>query len=272
MMRETWALTVRELKKWVRSPVWIIVSLTQPVIWILLFGNAFNPSNLAGANSTAISAAFGGAPNYLTFLTAGMFSFLLLYGASFSGVSIVWDRTFGFLDKLLAAPIARSSIFMSLVVANLVKGIIEVLILFGVALVLPNGLILASSFNVLPFLAILATLTVLNIGFSCAFTAIAVRLTDQGALAAVASFLSLPLLFVSSALLPTASMPGWMQAIVNVNPISKAVDITRYFIVQPALSTAQFNTLIYDAIYLVGFAVFFVIIGIIVARRGFRMR
>jgi ABC-type multidrug transport system permease subunit len=100
----------------------------------------------------------------------------------------------------------------------------------------------------------------------------AVRATDQGALAAISSFLALPLLFASHALPPIASMPGWMQVIVNVNPISKAVDITRYFIVEPTLSTSAFNTLVYDAIYLIGFAIFFVVIGIIVARRGLRMR
>ncbi|MGA2663373.1 MAG: ABC transporter permease [Nitrososphaerales archaeon] len=272
-MRETWALTVRELKKWVRAPVWIVVSLMQPIVWILLFGNAFNPASLAGSSSSgALASAFGGAPNYLTFLTAGMFSFLLLYNSMFSGVSIVWDRTFGFLDKLLAAPIARSSIFLSLVAASLVKGVIVTLVLFGVALTLPNGLMLGPSFGALDFIALMAVLVVLNLGFSCAFIAIAVRTTDQGALAAIGSFIALPLLFASSALLPTSTMPGWMRDIVNVNPISKAADITRYLIVQPAMGGTVLSTVFYDAIYLIGFAALFVVVGLVVARRGLRMR
>lgn len=277
MFAETWALTVRELKKWVRTPASVFIALFQPLVWLALFGSAFNPTNLIPTSlggisippatleqikKAILSQTFANSPNYITYLTGGILSLLLLFTSAFSGGSLVLDRRFGYLNKLLASPISRVSIFLSRVLATVVKGMIPAFIVFFVALVIPDGLKLNPSFGILDGLLVFFALFLLSLGFSSLFTAIAVRVTKWESLVAVVNLLNLPLLFTSSALLPVASMPDWLRTIANVNPISKAADITRALIVQGAV---DFSTITFDLAYLGAFAVILTIVGGVVS-------
>ena len=278
MLSETWALTVRELKKWVRTPPLLFISLFQPLAWLALFGSAFNPTNLvpSGApNADAIkqgilTTTFGGAANYITFLTGGMMCFIILFQTAFSGGSIVWDRRFGFLNKLLAAPIPRSSIFLSKVWSSIIKAMIQAVIIFGLALIIPDGLKLTSSFSAVDFAGIFFTMFLLGLAFSSLFTALAVRITKWESLIAIVNLLNLPLLFTSSALLPIASMPQWLQNIANVNPISKAAEVARFLIIHGQLTQAQMTTTLRDWTYLGVLAVVFTLLGAWLSRIALR--
>ena len=110
----------------------------------------------------------------------------------------------------------------------------------------------------------------LAFGFASLFTAIAVRIAKWETLIAVVNLLNLPLLFASSALLPITSMPDWLQIVARVNPISKAAETARIFIVQGAISSADISTVIFDVSFLVGFAVFFTIVGVVASRFALR--
>ena len=113
-----WALTNRELKKWYKEPVVLLLSLIQPVIWLGLYGKSLNfgalftgtSFNIPGLNipksvldqlGSQIMLSTFGTTDYFSFLAVGMLSFVALFTAMFSGMSIVWDRRFGFLDKIL---------------------------------------------------------------------------------------------------------------------------------------------------------------------------
>ncbi|MDH5782671.1 MAG: ABC transporter permease [Candidatus Bathyarchaeota archaeon] len=272
-MTETWALTVRELKKWIRTPATVFIALFQPIVWLALFGSAFNPTNLipvsigptnltpevlAQIRQSILSQTFGNAPNYITYLTGGILSLLLLFTSAFSGGSLVLDRRFGYLNKLLVSPIPRASIFLSRVFATVVKGMIPSLIVFFVALSIPDGLKLDPSFSLLDGLLLFLTLFLLSLGFSSLFTAIAIRMTKWESLVAVVNLLNLPLLFSSSALLPVTSMPDWLQAIAKINPISKAADVTRTLIVQ---GSVDLSSMMFDMTYLIAFAAILTIAG-----------
>src|SRR5713101_3539069 len=246
MLAGTRALTVRELKKWIRTPALVFTALFQPLVWLALFGNAFNPTNLVpnisipgldlGAIKNSILAqTFGGAPNYITYLTGGILCLILLFNGGFSGMSIVFDRRFSILNALLAAPIPRTSIFLSRVLSSVVKGMIQAVVIFGLALVIPNGLKLASGFNALDLLGVFGVMFLLAFGFASLFTAIAVRIAKWETLIAVVNLLNLPLLFASSALLPISSMPDWLRTVAKVNPISRAAEAARVFIVQGSI-------------------------------------
>ena len=273
MLTETWALTVRELKKWIRTPATVFIALFQPIVWLALFGSAFNPTNLipvsigptnltpevlAQIRQSILSQTFGNAPNYITYLTGGILSLLLLFTSAFSGGSLVLDRRFGYLNKLLVSPIPRASIFLSRVFATVVKGMIPSLIVFFVALSIPDGLKLDPSFSLLDGLLLFLTLFLLSLGFSSLFTAIAIRMTKWESLVAVVNLLNLPLLFSSSALLPVTSMPDWLQAIAKINPISKAADVTRTLIVQ---GSVDLSSMMFDMTYLIAFAAILTIAG-----------
>ena len=99
------------------------------------------PSTLSDAlKNPILNATFGGAPDYITFLIAGMLCYLIMSWAMFAGGPLVVDRTLGILNKLLAAPIPRSAITLSLVISSIIKGLTLSVILIVLALVLPRGL------------------------------------------------------------------------------------------------------------------------------------
>jgi ABC-2 type transport system permease protein len=268
MLTGTLALTERELKKWIRTPPLVFTSLFQPLVWLALFGNAFNPTKLAppGAGQTILNQAFGGAPNYITYLTGGILCLILLFNAAFSGMSLVFDRRFSILSAFLAAPIPRTSIFLSRVLSSVVKGMIQALVIFGLALVIPNGLVLPSGFSALDFLGVFGAMFLLAFGFASLFTAIAVRIAKWETLIAIVNLLNLPLLFASSALLPTSSMPDWLQSVANVNPVTKAAEAARIFIIHGGVSSADVSTLGVDVSFLLGFAIFFTLLGVIASK------
>jgi len=279
MMAETWQLMIRDLKKWIRTPAWLFASLIQPILWLVLFGSAFNPANLipqtAGVASTSglvLKSVFEGAPNYITFLTAGMLCFLMTSAAMWAGGPLITDRALGYLDKLLAAPISRSSITLSLVFSSVIKGVILSAILFVAALLIPGGLVLSPGFGLLDLLGVFATLIALAVSFLWLFIGLAVRISKFETAAAISSTIGLPLLFASSALFPVSGMPGWLRGIADINPISKAADILRLLVVKGSLTGAQLNIVAGDFVYLLAFAAICGLIGIVISQRGLRIQ
>lgn len=265
------SLTVRELKKWIRNPVQLILSLIQPLFWILLFGSAFNitkliPSNIPGGSSLVMNSFFMGAKNYISFLTPGMLAIMALFSAMFSGMSIIWDRRFGYLSKLIVAPIPRDSIVLSKVFSSMVKAIVQSSILLIIAILVPNGLILSSSFNIVDLLLLFLILSMLIMGFSSLFSIIVIRVKKMETLMAITNLLNLPLMFASTAMFPSTIMPSWLKSIVNYNPISWAANSMRYLVLQ---GSATWSTVGSYILYLFIFDIIMVSIVLIVSKYGF---
>jgi len=269
-------LMVRDLKKWVRSPAWMIASLIQPVLWLALFGNAFNPANLipaspVGAGGGVLQSMFMGAPNYITYLSAGMLCFLGVSWAVWAGGPLVTDRTGGYLNKLLATPIKRSAITLSLLLSSVLKGLFLAALLLVIAVLIPGGLMFGDGFGPLELLGVFAATTLLTIGFLWLFLMIAVRARKFETLAALGSTLLVPIMFMSSTLFPTVSMPDWLRTIAELNPVSKAADAARYLIIQGHLGPTAQSIVVGDMIYLLGFALVCTVLGVVVSNRGLRI-
>jgi ABC-2 type transport system permease protein len=129
---------------------------------------------------------------------------------------------------------------------------------------------LSSGFNALDLLGVFSVMLLLAFGFASIFTATAVRIAKWEILIAVVNLLNLPLLFTSGALLPISSTPDWLRTVPNGNPISKADKTARTFIVQGAVSATDVSTFIFDISFLLGFAIFFAVVGIIASRLALR--
>jgi ABC-2 type transport system permease protein len=286
MIEETIALTRREIKKWLKNPFLLFMMLIQPVIWLGLFGKAFNLSSLVSVPPEVISQlppalqvqvpellnqvlseTFGGTTDYFTFMAAGMLSVVVLFTAMFSGMSVVWDRRFGFLNKLLVAPISRGSIVLAKVFSSVIRSMLQGLLIFGVAF--GFGLQVGNAFGILDFLGVLVTLFLLSLGLTSMFLAITIRIKSHETVIAVANLLNLPLTFASNALFPIKQMPTWLQMIANLNPISYAADAVRSFILH-SNAGLDMPQLAVDFQYMIIFALVFSLVGILVARRGLR--
>ncbi len=270
-----WALTNRELKKWYKKPFILTMSLVQPFIWLALFGRAMNINaiftsgsfNIPGLNipkeiinqiSKQIMESTFGTSDYFSFLAVGMLSFIALFTAMFSGMSIVWDRRLGFLGKVLSTPISRGIIPLSKVLSAVVRAIVQASIVLIIAVFLGLDTSHITLFNVL---GAFSALFLMVLGFSSLFVMLAIRSTSWETQQAIVNLLNMPLIFASNIIFPAKYMPEWLQPIVYINPISYATDISR----QLLLGSPGMASLAFDFLYLGSFALTITIVGIILS-------
>jgi ABC-2 type transport system permease protein len=252
-----WALTKRDLKKWYTNPYQLLISLIQPVVWLGLFGKAFNFGSFL--SPSGLLSVFG-TTSYFSFLACGMLAFIILFTAAFSGMSVVFDRRFGFLNKALTTPVGRGAVVMAKVFQSVARSLVQAAIVLGIAVVLGMD---TTNFTALGIAGSFAFLFLMAMGLSSLFVMLALRSSNWQTQMAIINLLNLPLLFASNALFPTKLMPSWLQTVVKLNPVSYANDGVR----QLLLGAAGANSLLIDYAYLIGFAGFFSIVGIVLSWR-----
>ena len=255
-MHGLWALTNRELKKWYQQPFVLAMGIIQPILWLALLGKAMNIGNLFSVKSLpqlpqltpaltisqlqGIGAYFGsfqstvmqhtfGTANYFSFMAMSMVAFTVVFTTAFVGMSVVWDKRLGFMNKVLSTPVSRSAIIMSKVLAASVRAIFQSAIVVVVAIAL--GLSTGTNFAWYSILGIFAIVFLISVGLSSFFTALTLRATRMEMPQAIFQLVTLPLMFASSAYFPIAQMPNWLQAIASVNPISYTIDAVRRLMV-----------------------------------------
>jgi len=260
------ALTHRDLRKWYKNPIQLLISLIQPVVWLGLFGKAINfGAFVSGAGGTqaqqnAIMLNMFGTTSYFSFLACGMLAFVILFTSAFSGMSVVFDRRFGFLNKVLSTPVSRGAIVMAKVLQSVGRALTQAAIVFLIAVVLGMDV---SHFTVLGILGTFTIMFLMALGLSSFYVMLALRSSDWQTQMAIINLLNLPLVFASNALFPTKLMPTWLQYIVKINPVSYANDAAR----QLLLGAFGLNSLAIDFGYLLAFAILLSTTGTILSWR-----
>jgi len=267
-MRGLWALTNRELKKWYKEPFALFISIVQPIIWMGLFGKAMNigavftnnPSIPPQVADMMMRATFG-TSDYFSYMAVGMLSFVCLFTTMFSGMSIVWDRRLGFLNKVLSTPVARASIVLSKVLSATIRSLAQagIVLVFAFALGLKTG----PTFTPINILGVFAAIFLICVGLSSVFLLIGIRSTRWETQMAVMNLLNLPLMFSSNSLFPISTMPDWLQVVAKLNPLTYTSDAIRQLLVFEA-EAAQ---LALDFTYLGAFAALSATIGIVLSWR-----
>jgi len=304
LLRGLWALTVRELKKWLKDPVMLLMFVLQPVIWMGLLGKSmnikemFSPTSLgnltienitipgsmvnppvsgvvvipgvliaqqlqqifSNIGTTVMQNTFGVA-DYFSFMAVGMVSMIVMTTAMFSGMSIVWDRRLGFLDKVISTPVPRTAIIFSKVLNATLRAMFQATIILALAYMF--GLQLSPNFTLLNMLGVYAAILLLGIGLSSAFLAFSIRSTRMERPMQIVNLIMMPLMFASNTFFPTTLMPPWIQAIAHVNPLTYLTDALRQLIILPL----EVSVLITDFIYLSIFAAVLSIVGIMLSWR-----
>ncbi|MEM4971272.1 MAG: ABC transporter permease, partial [Sulfolobales archaeon] len=248
-----------------------------PLMWMGLFGKSLNFSvlfripDIPGAEQLRsqlqriieeyiVKRYFGGY-DYFSFFVVGMLSVFILFTTMWSGMSIVFDRRLGYLNRFLVAPIPRFSIVLSKILSSVTRALIQatalLLIALGLGLTLKSGI---SFFDILILYVVIATLA---LSFSSIFTAVAVRITSHDLVISIANLVNLPLMFTSNSLFPIDQMPQYLQIIAKANPITHANNITRFYL----LGIGDLGTVAISAIYLAVFMVASITIAIIASRK-----
>jgi ABC-2 type transport system permease protein len=207
-MGAIYILWLRELKRYVRSRVQIIVSLGQPCLYLLALGFGFSPVfQKAGQGS------------YLQFVAPGVIGMTVLFSSVFSGMAMLWDRQFGFLKETLVAPVSRLQIM-----AGRTLGGATVASCQGVLILI---ICLIAGFRPHSWLAIpTAFLFVLLIAivFAALGTALGSVVKDMQGFQLIMNFLVLPIFFLSGALFPLANLGAVMSVITRIDPLTYGVD------------------------------------------------
>ncbi len=231
---ETWTLYVRQLKRLSRTPTIVVFSLIQPLIWLVLFGQMF--SRIAHLPNAV--QQFGGV-SYLQFFVPTVMLQSVLFGAGQSGVGIIADIDSGFLDKLLTTPVNRLAILLGRVLGDLTRMALQILLVVLIGLAIGRFQTPTVSFyygvvGIAGAMAIALLFALIMTGFNV-FLALTTRNTEATFL--IGNFLTLPLLFTSSAQLPIALLPVWMQHVARANPVTYAIDAMRSLLNGPAASS-----------------------------------
>ncbi len=214
-IQETLALTKRLFIQLQRRPSTLVAGLIQPLMWLVLFGALFQ---------NAPQGIFGNTTSYGQFLGAGVIVFTAFAGALNAGLPVMFDREFGFLNRLLVAPlVSRFSIVTASIIYIISLSFLQTTVIVAASAAIGSGLP-----NFLGLGAIALIIFLLVLGVAALSLGLAFALPGHVELIAVIFVTNLPLLFASTALAPLEFMPPWLQVVVSLNPLSYAIEAIRY--------------------------------------------
>ena len=213
---QTYSMTQRHVRAFLRQPWFLVIALTQPVIWLLLFGALFK-------NVTEIPGFAAAGSSYLDYLMPGVIVMTALFSSGWSGMGIIEDIDRGIMDRFLVAPVHRGSLIAGRDVADALTLLIQALIMGGLALVL--GAHFASGVAGFAILAVAALL--LGMSFGSVSNALALVVRQRESVIGINTLLVLPATFLSAAFMPLSLVPDWIATIARFNPVNWAVEAGR---------------------------------------------
>ncbi len=219
LLADTWYQTVRDLRSRFRMPVWIFLSLFQPILWLLLFTQIFG--------SLSMLPQLGGV-SYLQFFAPGVVVMTVIFGAAWAGMGMLQDMDMGILSKMLATPVTRPSIIMGRVLSAMVMLVIQALIIFVIAVIM--GVKLAT--GVPGVLLSILIISLLGLGLAAFSNGLALFFRRQEPLIAAINFIALPTVFLSSTMMPGELLPAWLNTLRQFNPVDYAVVGVRELVLQ----------------------------------------
>lgn len=273
MIRELVALTRRELLRLARNPQAIATSLLLPILYLVLFGQAFNLSSIGGGTLPPdyFLEFYRGAPSYFSYFSAGMAGFVAVTATLFIGANVIFDRLFGILKRTAASPATATSIFGSRLLAGMIQPVGLAFLVLGLAVLLGHlglaGLDVTASIGAVGAIEVVLAVVILSAMFASLFIAIGFTIEQPQSYFAVVNAINLPVLLTSAALFPWGTMPPWFRDIASYNPITLAVNVVRENLFAGA--TAYYPDT--PAVYLLGlfvWALAMFVLATVLARRA----
>jgi ABC-2 type transport system permease protein len=205
----------RDVLRYWRDRARLVSSLGQPLLFLIVFGSGLTASLGAGLTSQL------GNVSYVRFLFPGIVAMAVLFTAVFSAISIVWDREFGFLREVLAAPISRVAVVLGKAFGG------STVAMFQGAILLILAPILGVSLDPLLVLKLLCLMFLTALALTSMGILIAARLQSMEAFQMIMNFLIMPMFFLSGAFFPLRGLPAWMSVITRFDPVAYGVDPMR---------------------------------------------
>jgi len=232
-MRKNWEairiIWLRELLRFWRDRSRIAGFFIQPLVFLFIFG-----AGIASSIGRAQVTGF----NYMQFIYPGVIGMTVMITAIFSGISIVWDREFGFLREILVAPIPRWTIVLGKALGGATVATIQGTILFLLSPFLGFG------FDILLLLKLIPLMLLLSFSVTSFGILVASRMTSQQGFQFIVQALIFPMIFLSGAIFPLTNPPLWMKVIATIDPVTYGVDAFRQILLKGRVAPAIFSELI----------------------------
>ena len=213
-IRHTRQVALRYIRALLRQPAWVGISLTQPIIWLLLFGALFK--------RTAEIPGFT-ADSYIDFLAPGLIVMLAVSSASWIGMGFIEDINRGTMDRLLVSPIWRGALNLGSVAQAVLSLVIQSLIVVALSLAVGahfhNGIV--------GLAALLGVAALLGAVFASLSNGLAVLTRQRETLIGIVTMVTLPLTFLSTALMQESLLPSWIRSVAKFNPVNWAAEAAR---------------------------------------------
>jgi ABC-2 type transport system permease protein len=209
-----------ELQKLKHDRTELVTRAVQPVLWLVVFGETFS----------RIRAIPTGNVPYLDYLAPGIIAQSALFIAIFYGIQIIWERDAGILTKLLVTPTPRAALVAGKAFAAGIRALAQAIVVVAVAALLGVAL----TWNPLRLLGVVVVVVLGAAFFSCLSMTIAGIVLKRDRLMGIGQAITMPLFFASNALYPISLMPGWLQTISRVNPLSYEVEALRGLLIGTA--------------------------------------
>ena len=210
------SLMARNLLKTVRVPQLLMYSMAMPLAMLVLFSQVFR--------SIATAGTFPAGVAYIDFVTPALLGVSTVMSGTNSGVAIASDSSSGIFDRFTALPVDLRLVYLARALTEVVLTVVRVLVLLAAAWLLLGFEHHGSAGDLV---ALVAVLLPLSLAMSWLFLLVGTRLGDPEVVQFAGMMVMMPLMFVSSAFAPLATMPGWLEAAANLNPVTHTIDAVR---------------------------------------------
>jgi len=217
-LRGVYTIWYRDILRFWHDKMRLIGSITFPLLFLFVFGSGLS----------ARMGALGPGIDFTQFIFPGIIGMTVLMSSFMAGVSVVWDREFGFLKEVLVAPISRAA-----VAVGKTLGSATVALLQGILILLFAPLI-GVSLSVWQVLALLPLMFLLAVSLGSLGVVLATRIRSMEAFQATMQMLMFPMVFLSGAFFPLQGLPAWMDVLVKVNPATYGIAPIRQIILGAA--------------------------------------
>ncbi|MFH0863218.1 MAG: ABC transporter permease [Candidatus Altiarchaeota archaeon] len=213
-IRAVKTIWLRECRVYYRDKAGRISSIARSVLWLVVFGGGFGAARFQGLGV-----------DYQEFLFPGILAMSLLFTSIRSGISVIWDKEFGFMKEILVSPASRFEIMAGKVLGGSTIAMTEACI------ILLLGPLVGANLTPLNVVASIALMLLISLSLvSIGLIASSIMKTFEG-FNTIMTFLIMPMFFLSGALFPVEQMPSWMSYVVAVNPLTYGVDALRWVLV-----------------------------------------
>jgi ABC-2 type transport system permease protein len=237
-----YVLWLREMKRYFRARSRIVGSLLQPLFFLVFLGLGFKRMPVPGLEAGV---------DYLRFLVPGILGMTLLFSSAMQGLSVLWDREFGFLKEIMVAPVSRTSIVLGRIAGGTTTTMVQGLLMLALTFVI--------GFRIkgfLPFLWSLAFMVLIAFTFIGLGLIFASRMKDMQGFGLIVNFVIFPIFFLSGALYPLANLPHWIQVLSYADPLTYGVDGLRGTLIGMSV-----HPVLLDFVILSAWAVLMVVLG-----------